>query len=197
MPKKTTRACWTKEEDILLDTLIGTTTITNVVKKLNKLTGVARSRKAVEARAWRRGLSTLPEVDNWNAGQLTTLLGLKTGTIGRWIKEGFLLSRRDGVKGRYIISRKGLKAFCFSRPDLAATIDQDKLLWATSSKKLINWIRQLQINTRPNLIPKKVRRKDNDVVYPSARAAAKALNRSHPWVLVEIRRPDGWLELVS
>ena len=101
---------WSKEDDELLEDLLGTIPIYKIAKQLK------RTKNAVRQRVERLGLDIRDKVDYFTTMELSEITGLHPATINRWINLKQIEAIQDnknkkGMKFRHYISIESFRDF--------------------------------------------------------------------------------------
>lgn len=181
---------WTDEEIDFLFKYCGVLPIALLVKKFNKTFKTNRTSHAITSKIWRLGLTHKVEIDYLTKTQWAKTFGFNNGHImTRWERKGLKVVKLNQYQ--HAISIKAMAKFANERPHLFTSIDQEILLYYFD-EELVNKINQSKSYTYS---AKKIKTSDGRT-FDSQTQASQQLRLSQRSIAREIKRPDGWLQLV-
>jgi hypothetical protein len=184
---------WCEEELILLEKLVNTMPIDMITDKINefhlkKATSIIRTVPAIAHQLKKIGCGRKATEDNLSIRRWSEVLGLKIGKVSKWTKLGLICIRKNNRS--VIVSKKELICFAKRKPHLFTAISEEILLYYFGDE-LARYISQ----NEKHINRYRIKRLDNNKIYPSLYKASKELKMS----CYSIRREatqNGWLQFV-
>jgi hypothetical protein len=149
----------------------------------------ARSAMAIEQAAYRHGLSLAATGEWLTVGGIAGLLGIAGDTPLGWIERGLLPAwRRRSLKAatRFYVARRDLVAFAKAHPELLGGIPEQRLVMAIEDDRLAAEI--AATHRRRPAAARRVRAVEAGKVFPSVRAAARAMWVTKPAIQFALRK---------
>lgn len=187
---------WTQEE---IKYLASIETLAPAIKTIARYQKYAkengwpdRSAAAIRWRIYQRhGTSRVNEAC-WRLSQIAEILGVKFGRVRSWVRTQKLRTTKAGPL--HIVSKKQIRAFARSHPQLLSDSDWAAIAYLLDDEKLATAIKQIPpSNQKTRAI--KVYDPTSGEIYPSLYAASKDLSVSQTTVRSWARA--GRLEYVS
>lgn len=176
---------WEPKDYALLDELIHCHPIVSVVRiyrtEAKKRGLLVRTELAIRQKARVRYGHILPIYEKYLVSTLANALGVSVCKVRHWVKSGYLKTKKIR-KSRAIITKSALNDFAKNHPDLLSPLDWH-LVAGVFGETVAN---QVQTAPLPNSHPIPIRRKSDNKIFPSIRAALKENNICRRRILREI-----------
>lgn len=187
MKKKT----WTEQEIDFLFKYCGSLPINLLIEKFNSKFGTNRTRQSIACKIGRLGLTYRVELDCLSKLEWAKIFGFNHGHVmTRWERKGLKVIKFNSRN--HAISIKDMRKFANEKPHLFTLINKDILLYYFD-EELVNKISK---SNNLNYKPQKVKASDGRI-FSSLREASRKLNISLRTISSEVKRPDGWLKVIS
>lgn len=186
---------WSEPEIATLVSLIGRYQLQDVIDRYQAeciaKNYPRRTRSAIRTYIKRLPLSQRSTADNWAMRELARQLDISPERVRNWVRIGRLPYRKVAAHIGSI-SRIDFAQFCQSYPQHLGGIDQSKLANVLQDDGLAQQC--LARSGGSKTIAVRVQRIDTGIVYPTRKAAARALKMQPVHVRQECARGDGWLK---